>query len=692
NRAGADISTFVYLDEDEEVQFDSEIDRKAKKYVLTSLDEEGSVPDIFSIVFRDSVYQIYTAEMRAPTTIGYLLLGFKVGENVANPIRKLTGLNIAIVQTGKNTLTAVSAFDDAHGHVSPSELLDSNQAGGAVYPVRVGSEEFWVTHLPLTHKDERVFIVLASKKLKPLEHFLNAKDSVLVFDLGLLVLVVALGAWLSANFSRPIRRLAVATCSLAKGDYDAEITVSSTDEIGELAMGFEEMRKAVASRESQISHQLMHDQLTGLPNQKYVIGVLEKYFSDVSVSCVALIAVKIQNVDHISSSLGLHATEELIGEIANSIVSVAGDANFVCCLGNYQFAVLCANADDHVARKMAMCITDKLDLGTTLGASKITLKSYTGIAHYPSHTRSAENLIRYAMIASVDAKRDKKRTNTYDTGREADFTRYLKIVQDLPDAVERDELQVYFQPKVLIDTGELYGAEALVRWQHRELGFLPPDDFITAAERSDNIKLLTRFVLRRAINAARCWQDAGYSLKVAVNLSARDLLDKGLLSFVAATLDEHQLPPTRLILEITESSVMEELDLAVATLKSFRETGILISIDDFGTGHSSLAHLRDLPLDELKIDKSFVSQISSDTTSELLVSTTIALAHGMGLKVVAEGIEDEYCLRRLAYYDCEIAQGYFFSRPLPETDFMQWMCNFESSDYAERRGLRRPFM
>ena len=693
NRIGAQVSTFVYLDAVEQSdQSSPELEQQVKKHVVDLLDTDEPLADIFSVVFDDSVYQIYTAEMRAPTTIGYLVLGFKVDQSVVEPIRKLTDLNVAVLHNGPAGInTVTSKLDAVYSQIDTSRLIGKGKQSNTVYPVLLGQDEFWVTHLPLTRADERVLIVLASEKLKPHEHFLNARDNVLMFGLGLLVLVVAFGAWLSASVSRPLRTLAVATHSLAKGEYESRILVHSQDEIGDLASDFEEMRKAIAKRESQISHQLMHDQLTGLPNQKHTIDKLESWIADNSVDSIALIVVKIQSMEQISSSLGLHAAEELTRDISRSIVTVAGDAHFVSCIDSNRFAVACRNTDDNKAQTTALSIMEHLDLGSTRGSTKLTVKSYAGIALYPTHTSSAEQLIRYAMIASADAREKKKRANTYDIGREAEFSRYQKIVQDLPCAVEKDDLKVYYQPKVSLETGELYGAEALVRWEHPELGFLPPDDFISAAENSDNIKMLTRYVIKKAIHAACRWQTAGYNLKVAINLSARDLLDPDLFAFVIAELEENQFPPTHLILEITESSVMEEIDLAVKTLTTFRETGIQISIDDFGTGHSSLAQLRNIPLDELKIDKSFVSQLSTDSTSELLISTTIKLAHGMGLKVVAEGIEDEYSLRRLTHYNCEIAQGYFFSRPLPEEDFFQWVIDFEPIQYFERRSDMRPF-
>jgi len=408
----------------------------------------------------------------------------------------------------QGTRNTVNTFHEAFRDVDTTALLDPDQPMQSVYATQVGATEFWVTYLPLNAHDQHV---LASRKLTPLEHFLKAKDNVIAFDIGLLLLVLGLGAWLSASVSRPLRTLALATRSLAQGEYKTAIAVSSTDEIGELAKGFDDMRKAVSSREKQISHQLMHDPLTGLPNKKHTLSVL-------------------------------NTTDELTRETAKTIAAVSEDGHFVSCIDANRFAVTCLNADVQTATTLAETLIQQLDLGTVLGTSRITLKSHAGIAHYPDQASTADCLIRYAMIASADAVTNKTRIHCYDPGREAEFKRYLKIVQDLPEAVEQDELKVYFQPKISIDTGQLYGAEALVRWEHPELGFLPPDDFISAAEQSDNIKLLTRYVLRKSIEAAYRWQRMGQSLKVAVNLSARDLLDQNLFAYVTKVLDEHTLP------------------------------------------------------------------------------------------------------------------------------------------------------
>jgi EAL domain-containing protein (putative c-di-GMP-specific phosphodiesterase class I) len=223
------------------------------------------------------------------------------------------------------------------------------------------------------------------------------------------------------------------------------------------------------------------------------------------------------------------------------------------------------------------------------------------------------------------------------------------------------------------------------------LGWLPPDDFIPAAEQAGSIVHLTRYVLARAVKQRRIWQDNGYDLQISVNLSARDLLDEHLTQNVIQALKENQIPARRLTLEITENTVMREIDRAIGVLERLHNIGVRISMDDFGTGYSSLAQLKNMPLDELKIDKSFVMTMMNDPHNEAIVKTTLELAHNMNLQVVAEGVEDEATIRYLAAGGCEQAQGYFLSKPVSSEDLLRWLGSWQSQSYAERRGSSRPF-
>jgi EAL domain-containing protein (putative c-di-GMP-specific phosphodiesterase class I) len=251
--------------------------------------------------------------------------------------------------------------------------------------------------------------------------------------------------------------------------------------------------------------------------------------------------------------------------------------------------------------------------------------------------------------------------------------RKLSVLSEFRRALDSDEVLVFYQPIMHMDGGRVHGAEALVRWQHPELGLLPPSDFMPIVEQTGLIGPMTRHVLERAVAQCAAWRQAGQQLTVSVNLSVRNLLDPDLASLIADLLTIYRLAPAALELEITESMLMSDPDRSLVTLTRLSQLGVGLSVDDYGTGYSSLANLRRLPIDELKIDRSFVSPMLSDESDLIIVRSTINLGHDLGLKVVAEGVEDEATLHRLGGLGCDLAQGYHFSKPLPPEAFNKWM-------------------
>jgi len=249
----------------------------------------------------------------------------------------------------------------------------------------------------------------------------------------------------------------------------------------------------------------------------------------------------------------------------------------------------------------------------------------------------------------------------------------MAILGQLRHAIASDQLQLYYQPKVTSAGGCVVGCEALVRWQHPERGFIPPSDFIPHAERTGMIRFLTAWVLSSAFRQLRCWQDAGLTLDVAINVSPTDLADPGFVQALTAELTQTGADPTHVVLEITESAAMKDLPNALRVMDSLRLLGIRFAIDDFGTGYSSLAHLKRLPVDEIKIDRSFIQELEARPADDVIVRSTINLGHALGLKVVAEGVELAASLAALASFDCDLIQGYIVSKPMPAAEFTRWV-------------------
>ena len=307
-----------------------------------------------------------------------------------------------------------------------------------------------------------------------------------------------------------------------------------------------------------------------------------------------------------------------------------------------------------------------------LPRTRINLDASIGLALFPDHGADAETLLRRADIALYDAKADHLGVAMYQPGRDEVHLRQLQLMTDLRQAIERRELHLQFQPKVDVASSRVVHVEALLRWTHATLGEVSPDEFIPLAEHSGFIHELTRHVLNEALRCNSEWRRQGVDLGLAVNLSAMDLMDADLPDFLQDCLRRHGVPAGKLILELTEGALMRDVDYAVRMLQRLREGGVRVAIDDFGTGYSSLAQLKRMPVDELKIDKSFIMQLVEGSDDAVIVRSTIELGHNMGLSVIAEGVENDGAMALLRSYHCDMVQGYLFSPPLHEADLLDW--------------------
>ncbi len=298
-------------------------------------------------------------------------------------------------------------------------------------------------------------------------------------------------------------------------------------------------------------------------------------------------------------------------------------------------------------------------------AQPIDITATVGLALAAADAPSADELLRCADLALEHARREKRALAVYEEALKPAARDQLSLLGELRHAVEHDELRLFFQPKIELKTGRVAGAEVLLRWQHPTRGLLSPADFIPFAEQTGFIRRLTRWTLDHAIAQGARWQQAGRALGLAVNISAEDIADLRLDSRVASLLTRHQLPPALLTLEVTESGFIEDPTRALRMLDAIAALGVSLSIDDFGTGYSSLSHLARMPVHEVKIDRSFVQGLESDPEFASVVRSAIDMGHGLGLKVVAEGIETEAAAARLRDFGCDVAQGYLYAKPMP---------------------------
>jgi diguanylate cyclase (GGDEF)-like protein len=419
------------------------------------------------------------------------------------------------------------------------------------------------------------------------------------------------------------------------------------------------------------------DELTGLPNRQQFRAALQELI-DASRSSGQRFAVMLLDLDRfkeINDTLGHHYGDALLRDLGPRLAEAVGPGGLVARLGGDEFAVLPARrtADPEALKAIAAALIAWVERPLPVEGMTLEVGASIGIARYPLDGEDAHTLLRRADIAMYTAKEQRANYELFEPRLDRHSLRRLMVLSDFRRALASDEFVLHYQPIISIDGSRPRAAEGLVRWHHPLLGLLPPAQFIPIVEQAGMIGPLTRHVLDRAIAECAGWRADGNDLTVAVNLSVRDLFDRSLPRHIERLLDDHGLPADSLQLEITESMFLSDPERVPATLTRLRDLGIRIAVDDFGTGYSSLANISRLPISDLKIDRSFTARLLSDQSDLIIVRSTIELGHDLGLRVTAEGVEDELTLKQLALLGCEVAQGFFISRPLAPAAFASWI-------------------
>ncbi len=414
------------------------------------------------------------------------------------------------------------------------------------------------------------------------------------------------------------------------------------------------------------SHRAYHDALTELPNRTLLAGTLE---SSIAVAerehgAVAVMLLDVDDFKAINDTLGHEFGDLVLRRIAYRLTDAAGEQTLLARLGGDEFAVV-LDGDRTAAEVVAERLLAALDRPIDIDTLAVQLDASIGIACYPQHGRTVPELLRHADVALYCAKASDTSVQTYAEESDEYSIDRLALAAQLRRGIERGELAVHYQPKAPLQGGTISSVEALVRWNHPQLGRIGPDGFIPLAEQTGVIKPLTECVLETALAQCERWRRDGLTVSVSVNVSTRNLLDHDLPSVVRALLDSFELPASVLELEITESRIVADLRRARAALEELRGMGVRIAIDDFGTGFSSLSQLQQLPVDEIKIDKSFVTRMETDRNDAVLVRSIIELGRNLGLSVTAEGVESESIRRILHRLGCDFAQGFHIGRPVP---------------------------
>ncbi|WP_082564998.1 bifunctional diguanylate cyclase/phosphodiesterase [Acidovorax sp. Root568] len=629
-------------------------------------------PQGSQIAVMDGVpYQFVMVPMRAPVVIGWVLMGFRIDQSRADEMRQLLSVHVALMiksPEGAMTLSVSTLPADARA------LLLST--GGAAGELQTAEGTLLARSSPLDSVGGEVHSLLLRSVDEVVAPYRQLQVLLAIITVAGVLLFAAGTGLVAQRLTTPLRSLLAATQRLSRGEYDVPLEhTDRTDEIGNLARSFDHMRVDIGAQQTEIRRLAYWDRLTGLPNrERFRDAVVQAIAASADpAQPLAVLTLDLDRFKHVNDVLGYAFGDRLLQAVAERLSQqVRSPDDMVARLGGNEFAILLQRADAAAAHEIAQRINQSFEEPLAFEDQTVDLSAGIGFACWPGNAGDADTLLSRSEIAMYAAKRKLSGALQYDAAFDSSSAQTLSLLTELRHAVEHHELRLYLQPKVPLHGQPGLAAEALVRWQHPQRGLVPPMQFIPFAEQTGFVRHLTLWMFEEVARLLADPRTQGLPLRVSVNLSTRDLLDPELSHRLADILARHGVAASAFCLEITESAIMDDPQRAEAMLNRLSEQGFKLSIDDFGTGYSSLAYLKRLPVDELKIDKSFVMGMETGEDDAMIVRSTIDLAHNLGLTVVAEGVETAAILERLRLLTCDEAQGYHIARPLPVDDFLAW--------------------
>jgi diguanylate cyclase (GGDEF)-like protein len=606
------------------------------------------------MVDHGRIYQLVAVSVRSPLPVAWIAMGFELDDKAAGELADITGLSVTLsVKNGDHWKTVIGK--------TPRGMTRTTDVA--------------TRRIELSNVGQADVVAILSRSLADARAPFERLTHILFIIAAVSLVAFALAAfWIARTITRPLQDLTQVVSQMRAGSYTAAMRqVKRRDELGVLADGLQLMQTAVQSRDQSIRRLAYEDGLTGLMNRIAFGAALTHALEVARSDSVAVVVINLHRFRRINEHLGYSVGDAVLLKIAERLSAVPSVNSAVARLAADQFAAFTTLRNGDTLQSWGSSLLVALSDPVQVEMQPIDISATLGLAQSIGTTISADELMRCADLALECARREKRPSAIYEDALKPAALVQLSLLGELRHAVEHDELLLYFQPKIELCTGRVAGAEVLLRWQHPVRGLLNPVDFIPFAEQTGFIRRLTRWALNHAIEQAAKWHAAGSSLCIAVNISADDLSDPRFDLRVAALLTRHQLPPSLLTLELTESGFIEDPTRALQMLNALATLGLGLSIDDFGTGYSSLSHLVRMPVHEVKIDSSFIRGLEVDPEFVTVVKSAIDMGHGLGLKVVAEGIETEAAAQMLRELRCDIAQGFLYAKPMPCAVLENWL-------------------
>lgn len=642
--------------------------------LLTLAKQEGKISALF--VLNHKIYQWIILPLISQQKTYWLALGTEVEPLLKKDLKLLSSLPTDIFfahQSFNRSWQWINAQETTQEKVNT--VLAQYLSQSERHYFRNKDEIFFVFPFPAPEKSERViaFFVYSLKDIltayRPLLYHL-----ILIGLLGIVILFTV-SILIARNMTKTLHHMTAAISRIKQGNYNQPIPNKGSDEIGQLVGLFNQIMQGIETHEKALFHQSRHDPITTLPNRIYFFEQLSQWLakSDPARDQMAIIAIGIDRFPQINHALGHHIGDRLLHHVGSRLSSSLDNVQMVARLASNVFIAMLPNVNATNFAPEAEQIIELFQTPFSVYTVNIDLDVLVGVCFYPEDGVEADILMQKADVALYGARFAAERYATYQRDKDPHHFNKLSLMSELREGLAQNEFEVYYQPKVSIEKGRIEQVEALIRWQHSIKGFMPPDQFIPLAEETGNIKKLTFWLIEKTFIQCKTWHRQGVPLLISINLSVKDLLNKRLVDYIASMLKEHEVDPAWIIFEIVESAFMYDPENAMKAIHKIKELGVEFSIDDYGTGYSSLSYLKKLPVNEIKIDKSFVQEITRSERVAHIVRSTIELGHNVGMRIVCEGLSDNATYEMLKTFKCDLGQGYFFSQPLSLKEFTQWL-------------------
>lgn len=625
-------------------------------------------------------FQIVMVPVRAPQLIAWVGVGFEMDNVLINNFRNITNTDVTLLFRGDqaqaaNKLTTLSAE-------ALEQLALGNEFGDTVdaYKEALQQGEWLSREKNLLSQDgQQISLLLSVSLVEAAAAYSELQAQMMTVAVIVLILAAVASVFIASSITKPIKILVSAARRIAKGDYQGALELPGDNEFNVLGDTLTQMQTDIRVRESRITFQAEFDLITGLPNRNKMAAVLKSRLVDKADTPFSVLLLKITNFETLSDVYGVAIMDRVLKAASDRMLQRLERRVNLGLIANDELLIYAEIFQESEVQDFAAHIQDIFELPFQLEQIELSLLVRIGVVECPQYANVFEDALRRSHIALSEARIRNESFYSYAEGLEDRYLRKLIVTHKLQEAIHNDRFTLLFQPQFNLNDNRIHSAEALIRWHDEELGPMYPDEFIPIAESSGDITLITDWVFKESLKQLASWQAAGFEMGVSINLSAKDILKDDFIDRVIALINSEKVQPEFLMLEVTESSFVEDTQKALKNLKRLYDSGVQLAMDDFGTGFSSLAQLKVMPVHELKIDKSFVLNLNKDQDDQKIVRSTIEMAHHLGLSVIAEGVENSQSLDLLRDMKCDAIQGYHLSRPIKADEIVDWMKQFDTN-------------